>query len=647
MTTPFRTMMTGCTLLLCVQTLAMAEPQFRNFGPMVEHGGSGRVVYGPAADGELAMTYMLFNNANGSWFMVALDTRDGASTQYVSPGKDQRVTSGCLDAEGRLYAGTVEGNLFRFDPRRPEEGLVNLGPPAKGEGYLFNLTQGPDGRVYMGTYPGGRLLAFDPATGQTQDYGQARETQLYTQEIAVDQRYAYADAGVKGYQIIRFDLKTGKRTRIDTAEAFGDDDGPHNLFLGVDGKVYCYAHRPKRYGVIEGERVVLLDESRDRVAREFGRLAIPNLTLTFDFNRKQLKYIRPLSGETGVWPITYSGVAAGLYSITTTSGGVIYGSSYLPLRMFSFDLKTRGHTDLGVPFPTAAGQVYRIHEYSPTQVYAAAYGDADVVMFDATMPWTTDGGPAEKSGTNPISLGLLGDDQNRPYDIHTGPDGMLYFATTPDYGTIGGALTRLDPKTNTWQVFRNIIQDHTIASISAVPGSDHLIAGGSASLATGHPLGAFGPAELFLWDTQSNRVVYRTTIPFTDAQYIMQMEATVDGLIVGFCGSEYKTTYLFVFDPQKQKFLARRDVSDEIPYGHEGDHFTPEVDGRHLFVSGGKVYSIQVLDRGRDVKLDVIARYPGARKGGVLGTDPGDRDRDALFFLTEIDLVALYLDSLK
>ncbi|MBI2298993.1 MAG: hypothetical protein HYU66_08630 [Armatimonadetes bacterium] len=636
------------SLWLCaggLLTTAMAAgaggPEFEDLGVMVPEAGEPRTLAGPGRTGQVDTLYMLFGNALGDWFMVALDTTTGKSIQYNSSGGEALVTACCVGPDDRVYAGTVGGRLFRFDPKRPTEGIVDLGHVCAGEGYLFALTSGPDGRLYMGSYPGGKLLGYDPAREQFLDFGRAADDEMYTQFVApLSAEYAYVEAGVVRHRVVRMNLRTGAREEVRLPEGFTDYKGYCNIYLAADGRVNSYLAEAKTYSVIEGTQMRAVTDDKVNTT-PYGRRTFPDVTLTYDWAVRTVHHTSP-DGTPGTWKFDYTGAASSLFIVAAGPAGCLYGSSYLPLRLFRVDLATREHEDLGNPFPVAGGEAYSITTYSPTQVYAVAYGDDDIILYNPSQPWRTQDGKAAREGTNPLSLGVLGEEQNRCYDSLVGPDRMLYLATTATYGKLGGSLTRLDPRSNTWQVFRNVVPDQALGALSTVPGDARLIAGGSVALGSGRQPGSLGEPKLFLWDTREQRVVYQAAPPVPGMWYILQLEATEEGLLIGTCGRDYDKLHLFVFDPKSRKFIHHHDITGLTGgYGYiaEATGFTQPYHGRMYFTANGRILAVDT----RTFAVSVVAEYKGALRGGVLAADPAHGNRMTYFFLTGTDLIAMPL----
>ena len=628
-------------LFLSSQYVEAEKYEFENFGVMVPEAGDPFVLHGPGRSGNIDTVYLAFNNQNGGWFMVAVDSATGKSTQYKSnnPG-DPHPKSTCVGPDGKIYIGSVAGILYVFDPRQPEKGIVNLGPTSKGEGYLFDLSNGTDGKLYMGTYPGGKLLSYDPKTGRFADHGRAADDEMYTQFIApLNDQFAYAEAGVVRHRVVRINLKTDRREEVSLP---GNLEPKYcRIYLGKDGRVYAYLVGPDKWATIDGTQMKLIQDNRP--SPKYGVYNIAGSGFNYDWAKREISFINP-DGAKKVLTFDYDDAALLLFIAEKGPGNKIYGSSYIPIRIFEFDMKTRKSQHYPYnPFQHAGGEVYKMLVYSPEKVYMGAYGDADFIVYDSTRPWKVGAkGLAQKEGTNPTYLGVLGDDQNRPYDMITGPDGQIYIATTADYGKVGGAVTKLDPETNSWTVYRNCVKNQFITALANITGQKKLFAGGSMSAATGYAgLGGFGEAELFLWDTTKDTITYRTHLPVAGIHMIAHLETTEKGVLIG-AGSGNKTpTYLFAFDPETRKFLYCRNIS-KITGGTIPaiSLFSKPYQGKIYFTARGKIFTIDTTT----YKVEAIAQYPNAFRGGFITRDPGKNNRIAYYFITRTELVAMYLE---
>jgi hypothetical protein len=177
-------------LLTLAAGLPAAEGKFVDLGIPVLRAGVYKQTLGPDERGEMTKIYAIFTQDAAPIFLVQIDPYTGASRQYNAPigthpwglvvGPDNCVYIGTADEE----AGG--GLLLRFDPARPEKGVVNLGKMAESETYVWALARGEkDGCIYGCSYGNGKITAYNTDTGRMPDYGQMKPGQQYTRPIVV------------------------------------------------------------------------------------------------------------------------------------------------------------------------------------------------------------------------------------------------------------------------------------------------------------------------------------------------------------------------------------------------------------------------------------------------------------------------------
>ena len=69
--------------------------------------------------------------------------------------------------------------------QQPDKGIQVVGKPAASESYLWQFDIGKDGKLYACTYPGAKLVSFDPKSGAMEDLGRMHPTEMYSRSVAV------------------------------------------------------------------------------------------------------------------------------------------------------------------------------------------------------------------------------------------------------------------------------------------------------------------------------------------------------------------------------------------------------------------------------------------------------------------------------
>jgi hypothetical protein len=106
--------------------------------------------------------------------------------------------------------------------------------------------------------------------------------------------------------------------------------------------------------------------------------------------------------------------------------------------------------------------------------YLGTYPGAVIFEYDTAKAWKSSG--TGRTVVQKIQLKTTYE-QDRPYAMLGVPElGRIFIGTVPDYGKRGGALTVYDPATGAFQVHRDIVAGHSIASLAY---KDGVVYGGS------------------------------------------------------------------------------------------------------------------------------------------------------------------------
>jgi outer membrane protein assembly factor BamB len=178
-------------LLFTAVGLATAEPAtVRDLGIPVRGVNWGRIHAGATVDGNPSIL-VSFGQNNGGLFVADVDFGTGHCRQFAvqNPTASTFPTASFRSLRtGMLYIGSAwDGHLHRFDPARPELGIVDLGAIDPGEAiFPTGITEAADGMIFIGTCNGARLVRFDPASGEFTRVGRMDETDNYLYPLAGD-----------------------------------------------------------------------------------------------------------------------------------------------------------------------------------------------------------------------------------------------------------------------------------------------------------------------------------------------------------------------------------------------------------------------------------------------------------------------------
>jgi len=216
-----------------------------------------------------------------------------------------------------------------------------------------------------------------------------------------------------------------------------------------------------------------------------------------------------------------------------------------------------------------------------------------------------------KSRQNPRRFQGLIPGYERPVQWEEGPDGGLYFGTVPAKGRLGGALVRVDPDGLGVRVWEDVMPEMSIHYLASVLETGELfgcasVGGGSSAIAS------LDEAEVFLWDTKTEKVVWRGK-PAPGTRSYLRAVRTNDGRIVGLAGRSW-----YLFDPVKRQVVHTGSLPvKQLRFPYLSDR---PVGARGLVVGVGDdgVFAIDPAAR----TVEVLARHDSLRRThGFLATE--------------------------
>ncbi|WP_157574243.1 PQQ-binding-like beta-propeller repeat protein [Jiangella muralis] len=395
-----------------------------------------------------------------------------------------------------VYVGTyTPAKLFRVDTvtGTAEEILTAGGSGA----VVYALTVAPDGMVYAGTFEssGGRIFAYDPATGAVTDLGVTVPGQDYVRALVSDERYLYAGIG-SAASLVRIDRATlevtdltppdlagatfvsslalhdgvllggisprGQLLALDTADPSRYElvQAPAETFVvavtgGEPGRAY-FAARPSGtlygYDLWSGTAEALAVPAPEKAASGLtfhdGRVwgLVDGLAYAYD----------PGDGAVTGLPLDAAGVTPSPEGpmALATDGEHVYVSGSGGVQIH--DLATGTSSRVFVP-----GEAKSLWPAGDT-VYLSVYTRALIYELPSVA------GPVRP-------LAEIGHEQTRPRDSFLDDGtGRLYVGTEPDYGRYGGALAVYDTANGGLDVYRDIVEDQTISAVTAEGGTVYI-----------------------------------------------------------------------------------------------------------------------------------------------------------------------------
>ncbi|MFE5321171.1 PQQ-binding-like beta-propeller repeat protein [Paenibacillus sp. NPDC056579] len=468
-----------------------------------------------------------------------------------------------------------------------------------GQSVPNSITTDEQGRVYVGTYPGGKVYQYDPATKQVKDYGRVigATDQEYVRSIAYQGGNIYA--GTAHRQIVRVNLETGEKTNIAASLTVKNDtvydlDTIDDRFLfarytdgsGVPGEGYLYDTQTGSWLDVELENVTGLHATdsldgklyymSDKMLKTFDLAthAVESTGMAYGSGLRGANWVEfpnnpELPGKTLV-TVRYDGGVT-LMNIATKQvilqppvipglpGVVNRLQSVSPTQLITTGSQARSSlvdltTNTAKPFSiNQADSVYPVG----SKVYMGVYPEGGLYEYDLTV---------ESGATNPKRLAVLGNDQERLVNI-TGGAGKIFVSTISGYGTLGGSLTVYDPATGETKVHRNVVQNQSVLSTAFYNGKlfgSTTIRGGLGSEPTE------AEAKIFVWDVASEQKIaeFPLRVPGLEKPiFIGDLSAGPDGLI---WGASYE--YIFAIDPNTYQIVKSKKIYPQLNFSQWAHH---------------------------------------------------------------------------
>jgi hypothetical protein len=335
--------------------------------------------------------------------------------------------------------------------------------------------------------------------------------------------------------IVVFDPE--KKTKTSLIPPESRRPGRVNLIKGRDRKIYVKLSTSDTWFQIEGERRVEISKSDI----PFPQSGLPDGRTFRLTDGNLLRVENPVTQEAKEIPLRYEAAGAFIFVVGKGPDGKVYGSSMLPLRLFVFDPRTSSFRNLGRA-SKAEGEVYSMGTLDG-KLYLCSYPEARLSVYDPDKPLRF----GDSENANPRDLGPLGEELYRPRAMVAGPHGNVYIGGYPDYGLLGGAIGVYDAKKNEKRVYRNIVENQSIASLAYIDKLDLMAAGSSVRGGTG-TRAVEKESKLILWDPKEEKKIFEI-VPVPEAKTILSLAVAADGTLYGITNNEK----VFVFDPEKKE----------------------------------------------------------------------------------------------
>ncbi|WP_022910610.1 hypothetical protein [Aestuariimicrobium kwangyangense] len=554
-----------------------------------------------------------------------------ADLPFDNPNFSQSGAIAVAD-DGSVYTGSQGGHVYHWDP--VTNTLQDLGRATATATAVFDLTPGPDGRIWGGTYPGGELISIDPTSHLVSNHGQVAPGRDYARAIAVDESYVYVGVGSSTPAIVRIQADdTTKRTTIPlpvpVTTGTVSELSVYGNFLATNvptgktpdgtshpGQRYLYDLTRKTWDVaanVPGQAPVG-EDSKGRffylrggslvgVDSSSGRASTIARHIKVDPWQGRTIHQGVMAGLDGEWMVLFQ-PASGLQAVNLANGKVVtVNFSFRPvsLRMKSLAVGPEGSLYVGgyggaslavvdpatgeaSQYPldrTARGVIGEVEGMISQGRYQflGTYTRGKIFRYDTTQPWV--------DGSNPTLVAdLSGDLQDRPQAWATS-GGRTYFGTVPAYGHRGGVLGVIETPTSAPRVIEQPVPGQSVVSLAA---SGDIAYGGTSRWGGLGATPIKGDARVFAYDTRSGRLLW-SVAPVSGAQSFGGMVLTHDGQLWAATGGT-----LVRLDPttgrvMKTVVAAKLSQPERVAWRNVD---LKEAEGRLYLAAGGSIHRVDL-----------------------------------------------------
>lgn len=421
----------------------------------------------------------------------------------------------------RLVVGTFyDGAFMVFD-------LVSMSfthvAQVPGENYIWNLAVGGDGRIYGGTYGGGKLASFDLDDGSVEDCGAPAPPNMYLRHVSsLPDGRILCSLGQSEPTTKLYDPATREFADVpDSIRAVQTGVSWRDRFLvgnrafaGVDlreeavpfaapGGAGGWSIEP---ALMTQDSVVIRQGSRLYRASADGSEAtlIADLDLRSGWLLASAEdgsilgvrgqdYFRFQPGDTALDLRRIpgeSGPRATLF-LAAAPDGSLWGGPSFGQTLCRLDPATGEYSNTGAVCD-AGGEVYAV-AFHDGKTVAASYSGGDITLYDPGKPWDQVNHRNPKPVASVGSLGYI-----RPTGGIVVQDGVAYTGWMARYGVYGGAVAVTDIETGSTRLVENPLGEQAVEGLAVADGSAYVGTSLSANGLPGKPDDAprFGVIDL-------------------------------------------------------------------------------------------------------------------------------------------------------
>ncbi|MBO5763068.1 MAG: hypothetical protein J6R85_04270 [Lentisphaeria bacterium] len=493
-----------------------------------------------------------------------------------------------------LFAGD-RFKIYKYTISSRKKELLHTFPRWTGRSWIAARAVGPDGKIYVGTYPRSIAIAVDPAADKAFSLPPmtTERDQKYLSAPAIDDdNIMYAPVGRKRPELFAYNLKTGAKKQIltpeETAALQAEQIFMPSVFL-YQGKVYTtiggkrYLCTPEQ--LQEADPSIPWPEHPDRVKANgrFPDRKINAEEFAVSFGDRCV-IVQDQRGKKRRIAADIPAVPHEIYRFGSLKGDVLFGSGIFRAKMFSLNLKTLEAVDYG-RCSTGSTQSYDLLD-TPYGLLLSSYTGATLDLFDPARP--------KEDAVNPVLIARLETTHQQERIPRLIPVGdRVYAGTQPIKGHLSGAVIRVDLPQRKVSVFRGVIADQSIPDMILCPDGKTLFGNGSILGGTGSTPKA-KTASIFLWDTAQDRVIWSGSV-VPDAIYYTESGVTADGKIITFARNsslaENRRYYYLIFDPERREVLLQGSIPASFKRYLVSHPHPMGPEKRNYFAADGTLYA--------------------------------------------------------
>ncbi|MBI4578049.1 MAG: hypothetical protein HY718_00010, partial [Planctomycetes bacterium] len=486
-------------------------------------------------DGRERLVLMNDNEAYGCELLY-IDYENDKGRMFPAPAGAGSWT--VIEVPGdRLVIGTFYDGAFMIFDLQAMKFIKAVKFP--GEQYIWNLVLGKDGRVYGGTYPGGKLGALDLETYEVEDLGAPTKPNQYLRYVsAAPWGEIFANFGMIKSTTKAFDIET-KSWRdvpdLKEGQQVGRGFTWNGAFIAADprsGRTEAFVDAslvsPKESVLASAEfakyspnanlsddRTLYLQRGRELYrlradAKEFAPTKVADVDLRggscvavsgkdelIGLRGQSYFVVRPGETQVKFRPIPVESRGREPLFLKADDQGRVWGGPHFGQTLFHYDIATGKAVNTDA-ICDAGGEVYDA-TFFEGRVYAASYSGGDITCYDPAEPWD------QINHKNPRPVAKVAPAYIRPVGgIVVGPDNRLYAGWMAKYGAYGGAVSITDPATGKTELIENPFGSQAISAIAV---DAKCIYAGTSRDGNGLPHQK-GPVHFGVIDIASRKVVF-------------------------------------------------------------------------------------------------------------------------------------------